>query len=129
MKQFVKLVLIVLWFWMNLNCKGQSTKNITKTPTDSLRSLLPKGYVVFTDAAARLALTNKINAESYFQQLQDSQKIISSKDSTIVQIQTKNVKSDSENAVLRRRNFWKDVEIWGYRIIIIFGTAYTITKK
>ena len=129
MRTFVKLVLIVLWFWTKPNCNGQSTKNITKTPTDSLRSLLPKGYVVFTDAAARLALTNKINAESYFQQLQDSQKLISAKDSTIVQFQTKTVQSSFENSVLRRRNFWKDVEIWGYRIIIIAGTAYVIFRK
>lgn len=81
-----------------------------------------------TEAGARLALQNKINAETYFNQFQESQKIVIIQDSTIVELQNDNAKTKAENKILKRQHFWKDVKIWGYRIIIIAGTAYIIFK-
>lgn len=81
-----------------------------------------------TEAGARLALQNKINAETYFNQFQASQKIVIIQDSTIVELQNDNAKAKAENKILKRQHFWKDVKIWGYRVIIIAGTAYIIFK-
>jgi hypothetical protein len=109
-------------------CKGQSTRT-TITQTDSLRRLLPKGFVVMTEAGARLALQNKVNAESYLSQFTESQKVVAYQDSTIVELTNDNAATKAENKKLKRQNFWKDVKIWGYRIFIVAGSGYVIFKK
>ena len=49
------LKLIVLISCTMTICKGQSTRT-SISPTDSLRRLLPKGYVVFTEDDEKFAI-------------------------------------------------------------------------
>ena len=133
MKGVLRLIALVICT-MTI-CKGQSTQT-TISPTDSLRRLLPKGYVVFTEAGARLALQNKVNAEAYFKQFTESEKMVKVQGIQIVelkqdnaQLEEDNAKTKKENRQLKFRNTVNVVEIWAYRIIIVLGTGYVIGKK
>lgn len=122
------LRLIVLAICTMTICKGQSTRT-SISPTDSLRRLLPKGYVVFTEAGARLALQNKVNAEAYFEKFTESEKMVKVQEIQIVELEEDNAKTKKENRQLKFRNTLNVVEKWAYRIIIVLGTGYVIGKK
>ena len=97
-----------------------------------LKKLIPKGYYILSESGAREALKAKIDAQSYQFQLSETRKNVSKKDSiinnqvlAIVEVK-QSAKADKLAAQsLKREAFWKSVEIWGYRALIV---VFTLSK-
>lgn len=100
-----------------------------------IKKMIPKGYVVLTESGAREALKAKINAVSFEFQLSESKKIIAIKD-TIIKNQNialdelKAASTETKKALksVKGKVFWNTVEIWGYRILLIYFGGKAISK-
>ncbi len=104
-------------------CSGQSTRPST---TDSLRKLLPKGFVVLTEDGAKEALKAKVDANIYRLQLGIKDSVIIEKD---VIISAKNeeirqrifINADTEKALKKanRQLVFKTIEVWTLRAALL----------
>ena len=140
MKGLKLIIILILSF--QIPCKANSIENSTfpslalqigdSVSLTQLKKLIPKGYYILSESGAREALKVKIDAESYWTQLSETRKIVSKKDSIISNqslaiVEIKQSSKDNKLAAQKigRESFWKSVEIWGYRTLIV---VFTLSK-
>ncbi len=107
---FLISTLIVL---LSTSCKAQSIPYSTsREEFEQVKRMIPKGFVLFTESGARLALKANADALAYKMQatLSDSTVIIQQKDIAFLK---------AENKRLKLNNTLKEIEIWGYRVLIV----------
>lgn len=114
-------ILLILMSLKAMSCNAQSTLSST-----NVRPLAPKGYVLFTEAGARAALSDS-------EKLRITEKQLALRDSVIAQL----VKIDAGHQVIaqeqqtiinrqRSQNFWTTVKMYGgYGIAL----ALLITRR
>jgi hypothetical protein len=120
-------------FFLTMNFKTLSTPLLWSNDTtnfESVKKLVPKGYVVLTTNMAKQALKYKNDALSY--QYQNSQKdsVIKAKDVIIIQ-KDKIISDNKEIAkIAKRKLFWAEVEKWSLRVLVIYlgGKQLNIIK-
>ena len=118
MKKLITLLAII--------CKLSWTNN----STTHAQEINPRPYT-HTENGAKLALKYKIDAESFAFQLTQKDSVIIEKDKYITQqanqitsLQTAATFTEKTEKTLKRKLFWKSVEVWSWRIT---ATAAIIT--
>lgn len=95
-------------------CNAQSTE-LTENELVKLR---PKGYILFTEAAAREALKDRYDATALSQIVTLKDSIILTKDAIILRLSQQVI----EGKALQRQIFWLNLERWALRFAVIFVT-------
>lgn len=101
-------------------CNAQSTE-LTENELVKLR---PKGYILFTEAAAREALKDRYDAQALTAVVSLKDSIIITKDAIILRLSQKVI----EGKALQRQIFWLNLERWALRFALGFVT-YQWAKK
>lgn len=115
------LAFIVLLIASRLTiCNAQSTE-LTENELVKLR---PKGYILFTEAAAREALKDRYDATALSQVVSLKDSIIITKDAIILRLSQQVI----EGKALQRQIFWLNLERWALRFALGFVT-YQWAKK
>jgi len=108
-------VFIVLLIASRLTiCNAQSSE-LTENEIVKLR---PKGYILFTEAAAREALKDRYDATALSQIVTLKDSIIITKDAIILRLSQQVI----EGKALQRQIFWLNLERWALRLAVVFVT-------
>lgn len=95
-------------------CNAQSTE-LTENEIVKLR---PKGYILFTEAAAREALKDRYDAQALTAVVSLKDSIIITKDAIILRLSQQVI----EGKALQRQIFWLNLERWALRLAVVFVT-------
>jgi len=101
-----------------------SSAQSTELTENELVKLRPKGYILFTEAAAREALKDRYDAQALTAVVSLKDSIIITKDAIILRLSQKVI----EGKALQRQIFWLNLERWALRFALGFVT-YQWAKK
>lgn len=118
LKQTVFIVLLIA------SLPTTSSAQSTELTENELVKLRPKGYILFTEAAAREALKDRYDATALSQVVSLKDSIIITKDAIILRLSQQVI----EGKALQRQIFWLNLERWALRFALVFVT-YQWAKK
>ena len=118
LKQTVFIVLLIA------SLPTTSSAQSTELTENELVKLRPKGYILFTEAAAREALKDRYDATALSQVVSLKDSIIITKDAIILRLSQQII----EGKALQRQIFWLNLERWALRFALVFVT-YQWAKK
>lgn len=108
--------------------------SVTDTTTERLRKLLPKGYYVFTELAAKNALEAKINADAYQRKLTIAESALQNTSTelltrTIERDLFKNTVSEKDSIIIKTNRKLIVLKIVSYveATVIVFLTFKSLT--
>jgi len=118
----------ILYTWLLISlittvCNGQL---IQRSTSDSLRKLIPKGYVILTEDGAREALKAKVDATIYKLQLGIKDSVLVEKDIIILakneELRQHEFISIEREKALKKANrqlVFKTIEVWTLRAALV----------
>ena len=118
LKQTVFIVLLIA------SLPTTSSAQSTELTENELVKLRPKGYILFTEAAAREALKDRYDAQALTAVVSLKDSIIITKDAIILRLSQQVI----EGKALQRQIFWLNLERWALRFALVFVT-YQWAKK